>query len=491
MDRAMGESARLAARRAIEAVGAVAPESLRIGTIDLGPAGEHAIFTVLRRAERLDVSSRPMAGGSGSASLAPLVPFARLARLLPHARWPTHRVPGGSPRVLFVANAPIHVVLARQVVDALRSTDDFAAHLVVTAGPRPQGQGFATATVLGDRIDVAWLPRLAAHAAAVVRSARRWASAAAGERHSVAVRVLRDSLPRLAFLAAALDSDVRRTRPVLLAAFNESGHWGRLVPAVAHAHGLAAVDLPHAEAADPWGTAGVGYDRILVYGARSAAVMRQAGIEPDRIIEVGGLRYDPLVQAMAGGAGSPSAAGRRIVFASQPAGPGRAMTTDEKATILRITLAACEEAAPCELVIRHHPTETDPVVREVLAETTFPGGVTARIEADHDLHELLPGAWLLVTASSQSVYEAAIAGVPAITIHVAPGPESVPFAREGIAVGCTDEGSARAAVRALADDARREEAVEQARAALAPHLGQVDGHAAERVAQTIRRLAAP
>ena len=329
---------------------------------------------------------------------------------------------------------------------------------------------FRSVAELGQRIDPAWLAPLAVHGVAAKRAAREWASALPGRLH-VAGDALRDTLPRLAILAAMLDTEVRRTGPAVLAAFNESGPWGRLVPAVAHAHGVPAVDVPHAEAADPWGAAGIGYDRVLVYGARSAAVMREAGVDPERIVEVGGLRYDPLVRAIAAGPSAVPRSGRQIVFASQPAGPGRAMTTEVKATTLRVAIAACEEAAPCALVIRPHPTETDGVARDVLAGAVLPRGVVARIAADQDLHELLRNAWLLLTASSQSVYEAALAGVPAVSIHVAPGPEPVAFVREGIAIGCSDEASARAALRGLIEEAPRRAAVARARAALEPHSG--------------------
>lgn len=484
-DSAGGESARRDAREATAAVRDLAPGSLQVGGIDLGPAAEHALFTVLRRMARDDAPPRPRSGSGTSA----LISLARVARLAARAR-PRSDARSTPQGVLFVANAPIHAVLARQVVAALPATDAMPAHLVLTAPFRPDPQGFRSVAELGSRIDTGWLLPLAAHALGVARSAPKWRDVAAGQR-ATAAAALRDALPRLAILAAMLDTEVRRTRPALLAAFNESGTWGRLVPAVARAHGLPAVDLPHAEAADPWGSAGIEYDRVLVYGPRSAAVMREAGIDPARVIEVGALRYDPLIRAVADASGAAPESRRRIVFASQPAGPGRAMTAADKALTLEIALAACAEAAPCELVIRPHPTETDRVTRDVLAATSAPPGVAVHLDSEQDLHELLAGAWLLMTASSQSVYEAAIAGVPSITIHVGPGPDPVPFAREGVAIGCTDEVSSREAVRALTDDRRRGEAVARARAALEPHLGTVDGHAAERVADEIGKLAVP
>lgn len=485
MNAADGEAARLAARRAIEEVESEAPDILRIADVDLRPAAEHAIFTALRRAAREDGQ---LPGGEARSRIPTrLVPLARVATLLPRTR-PSRGRTADSHGVVFVVNAPIHCVLAHQVVEALASSGDVPAHLVMTDRPPADGAGFATVARLGRRVDPAWLPPLAAHALSVARFGEVWPTVGPGRHADRARVVLGGALPRLALLAATLDTEVRRTRPAVIAAFNESGPWGRLVPAVAHARGLPAVDVPHAEAADPWGSMGIGYDRVLVYGARSAEVMRQAGVEPAHIVQVGGLRYDPLVRAVdrAMSIGQPR---RRIIFASQPSGPGRAMKDQEKAATLRLAIAACQEAAPCEVVIRPHPTETDHVAIEVLDALVAPDGVSVRVDAEHDLHDLVSSAWLLMTASSQSVYEAAIVGIPSITIHLGAGTDPVPFAQEGIAIGCSDDASARAAVRSLTEDASRRVAVGRARAALAPHLGEVDGRAAERVAQEIRRLA--
>ena len=90
-DRAAGESARLAAREAMAALGEVAPEILRIGGIDLAPAAEHAIFTVLRRVERADA---PTGSGGGDLRTA-LVSLARLAMLATRVR---PGVPGAAVR---------------------------------------------------------------------------------------------------------------------------------------------------------------------------------------------------------------------------------------------------------------------------------------------------------------------------------------------------------------------------------------------------------
>src|SRR5439155_1188689 len=97
--------------------------------------------------------------------------------------------------------------------------------------------------------------------------------------------------------------------------------------------------------------------------------------------------------------------------------------------------------------------------------------------SEAELHELLPGAFALVTGWSNSVFEAVIAGVPAITAHVTPGAPVASFAAEGIALQATSENEAAAIAQQLSDAAVRGQVVSAARERLEPHLGALDGQA--------------
>jgi len=483
-----GEAQRTLAAALTAEVAARTPGLLRVGGIDLAQALEHSLFTVLRQ----EASGSAAVPIRQTRSPNPAVPFVRIARSVRTAFAGARSQRADAPigGVLVLASASIHARLAGLVADELRDRHGPAVHLLAT-GPALEVSGrFASSGVLGTHLDGRWPWRLARHAAAVQRRAARgtagWIELDA-ERADALRRILVATLPRLALRAAELGSTVASLRPSLLVAFNESGIWGRLLPAVARARGLPSLDLPHGEAADPWATVGIGYDLVAVYGPRARAVMRAAGVDDERIEEVGPLRFDPLIRAMAKVPVTPLLP-RRIVFASQPAGPGRAVPLSEKARILRVAISASRVAAPCEMLIRPHPTETDAVAAQVLAEAQLPNGVSVRIERDRDLHALLSEAWVLMTPFSQSVYEAAIAGVPSITIDLAGRPSPIPFAQEGIALGASDEPSAAATLTGLLDDAQRAEAVAHARAALAPHLGTLDGHAADRIAGLVERL---
>jgi glycosyltransferase involved in cell wall biosynthesis len=268
-------------------------------------------------------------------------------------------------------------------------------------------------------------------------------------------------------------------RPGVVAAFDEVGTWARLLPAVAARHGVLSLDLPHAEAVDPVAIQGAAYDRMAVYGSRSAAVLRRAGIPDGRIVEIGAPRFDRLASRSADLAGSPEPSRlRRIVFAAQY--ETGSLTREVLAGCLRGAMAAAAAVAPSELVIVPHPAAPPDATWAITPERVWPDVVVTTADR-HALHDVLPGAWAMVTGWSNSVFEAAIAGVPSITVD--PG-GIIPrdYAAEGLALRATDEGSAAEVARSLLDDDTRRAAVSRARSALPERIGPIDGQATGRAA---------
>lgn len=293
-------------------------------------------------------------------------------------------------------------------------------------------------------------------------------------------------LGRIGMGAAALAGVVRAWRPGLLIAFDEVGTWARLLPAVARSYDIPSLDLPHAEAADSVAVRGAGYDRLAVYGRRSAAVLRDGGIEAKRIAEIGAPRFDRLVERLGADPAVQPAAGRRIVFAAQY--ESRWITRDVLAACLRGAIAAAAAVAPSELVIVPHPA--GPAEPDVATTPhNVPNGVTVTVAGRDDLHRYLSGAWAMVTGWSNSILEAAIAGTPAITVDPG-GIVKRDYAAEGLALRAYDEESAAEVARSLLDPAVRLEATTRARAALADRIGPLDGKATARAAALALELMA-
>ncbi|MGI8830718.1 MAG: hypothetical protein ACR2I5_13245 [Candidatus Limnocylindria bacterium] len=106
------------------------------------------------------------------------------------------------------------------------------------------------------------------------------------------------------------------------------------------------------------------------------------------------------------------------------------------------------------------------------------------VERARDLHEVLTRAWLLATASSQSVFDAAIAGVPPMTIDIGHR-RWVTHVEEGFSIGVEDAESAATAARLLTDETVRAKALARSRSALRARFGKLDGRAAVRAADLI------
>lgn len=448
--------------------------------VDLASSAEQILYVALRQPT--------LVAATGALSWAR--PYARLAREgVSRARERS----GSGPRadVAVFVTQPVHATLFAPVVSYL-PTDLITRVVDARTHGRPSDRIARSDERLVDHLDARMLPSLAAHALSVQRALgsvpAAWGNLLGDGESEALHAILRRGLPLVALDAARVITYIRRARPDVIACFSESGQLARVVPAAAAAArlGTRVVDLPHAEAADPWGTIGAGYDAVAVYGPRAALAMGRAEIPPDRITEIGPLRYDDLLSLPGV---EPTQDPRRIVLASQPGDPAKpAFHPDVKRTVLRAALAATASLAPAELVIVPHPTENDTVTQDFLAGIEMPDRVQVRLERPLTLHDVLPGAWILITGASQSVFDAVLVGVPAITVNATGGDDPVTFARDGIALGATSIDEAISLAHRLRDPQRRRTAAAAARAAIGDRLGPLDGGAAARAAAWLMRF---
>lgn len=476
MSEASPEVARDEAHGLVEAAARDEPALLSIDGIDLAGALEQQLFFALR--DGAPATARP------ARLLQDAVAVARLAAAAA-ASLGSWRMPSAGPApIVVLVRDPTHYPVIERLRDEVRR-ESVPLAMVRTgraaAGASPRGM---LAPRLARVVDPRDIPTLAAFQARILarshRAGRSWREALGEQRAAESIRVARLELGRIALGAVALAGLVRRWRPGLLVAFDEIGTWARLLPAVAHRFEVPSLDLPHAEAADAFAIRGAGYDRMAVYGRRAAAVLGAAGIAAERVVEIGAPRFDPLVAAAA--ASSAPDGIRRVVYAAQYA--TGSMTSQLLALCLRAAMAVAAAAKPAELVIVPHPAGP----RTVRIDVDAPRGVEVRVAGGHGLHPELIGAWAMVTGWSNSVYEAAIAGVPSITV-APPGVSPVDFAAEGLAIAASDEASAAEAARSVLDPDSRQAAVARARAVLPERLGPLDGRSTERAARLALELA--
>jgi hypothetical protein len=452
------------------------PSLVEVDGIGIGPALEQQLFFALRDGTVMPGSaSRLAAGSAGLARLVAAWAASGLSRLTP--------APEGGSMVVLVRDPTHYLVLTRLAGELRRMAGKSLVMLRVgrAAAVKPSSRLLAPrlASVLGP----SQVPTLAAFQARVAARLRHATATWPESMQQVAAR----ELPRIALGAIALSGAAQRWRPSLLVALDEVGTWARLLPEVARRHGVPSLDLPHAEAADPFAIRGAAYDRMAVYGERAAAALEQAGIGRDRIVQIGAPRFDAL---LANGlpASPPTTsdgdAPRRVIYAAQYV-TGQ-MTAEVMAECRRAAFAVAAAAAPAELVMVPHPA--DPKGSALALASHDHSGVTVRTAHGESLQDLLLDAWAMVTGWSNSVFEATIAGVPSIAVDPG-GVAPIDFAAAGLAEGA--DGAAAAAELAVSflDESVRQAAISRARDALPAHIGTLDGCATERAALLMLEMA--
>jgi hypothetical protein len=452
----------------------------RFEGVDLAGAIEQQLFFAIREGRPADPNGVRRLTSSATATLRPAAAFGvgLMAWRLPK--------PGRAPLVVLVRE-PTHYPVLAQIEAELQASAGEPLALVRVGRAAGVAPAHAVAPRLVELMDPPLAFRVSAYRRRVEAGLRAAAGAWAlrvGEGRAAELRRLAgDEAGRIALGAAALLSVARRWRPRLLAAFDEIGTWARLLPEVARQDGIPSLDLPHAEAADPIAIRGAAYDCMATYGPRATAVLGEAGVTGERIVEIGAPRFDPLVRLMADAAGRP--ADRRVVFAAQYVTDR--MTPEVHEACFRAALAAAAAFTASELAVVPHPAEPRGTAAGLVEGAREPP-VPVRLAADSGLHAEVAGAGLLITGWSNSVFEAAVAGIPAITVNPG-GVAPVDFAADGLATGASDAASAARVAADLVDESTRDRAVARARQVAIQRLGPLDGRASERAARLMLALA--
>lgn len=452
----------------VRAAGAV----LEFLGIDLGPSVEQVLFSNLRAGIPLRVGLQR--------------PLARLLRRAVASLSALRRTDGAPVAdVLVIALSAVHRRLFAPVAAELARLEPSLTTTLVAAGRGAQDPRLAEVPAVSSHLTRSSAFALMRHRVDRPRLAgalEHWGSIVGSPIADDLVPFVADTIARLAVEAARIEDTLAAVRPRAVVMYDEIDAWSRLVVGVARRHGATVVDLPHAEAVDVDAIRGAEYDLMGVYGPRAAAVVRSAGVPSDRIVVVGPAGFDSLVRAARSDIDQPP----RVILAAQYRG-GR-MTDEVRASILDATLAAAR-AIDATVDLVPHPTESASAWDDILAGRHLRSRGEVRVAPRDSLHDLLPGAALLLTGWSNSVYEAVLAGVPAVTCHLLDGPAPMPFAAEGLAREAGDEAAAADHAQELMRPERRRDALATARAALADHLGPLDGAAAARSAALVGRAA--
>ncbi len=469
--------ARDLAHGAVDALRVGGASALSFDGVDLSGAIEQQLFFAFR-------DGRPLATFTSALLAGQARSLGRTAAAMAAAAMPRRQrlpPPGG---IVFLVRRAIHLEVVELIAARLRDLGGPPVVALLTNGaastPTPSNVPLRSLASLMHPSQIAILSAFELRGVADRRRLLRVLEAALGPTEArIASDVVLDEVPRIALAAAALRSATLRLRPAVLGAFDEVGTWARILPAVGVCTGIPTIDVPHAEAADVAAICGAGYDRMAVYGPRAVRILEEAGIDPARIAVVGAPRFDPL--AALPGTGGPATAPRRVVYAAQYL--AGALTPQVMRTSYAAALAVAGSLAPAELLIRPHPAKPATIVEPLVRASPPPEDVSVRIETQRTLPELLTGASAMVTAWSNSVFEAVLLGVPAITV-VPPGvPQVVDFAHDGLALHASSPDEAASLAERLRDPQTAAAIVERARTAAERRIGPIDGGASERVAR--------
>ena len=463
-------AAREAARRLIASAYDAGPALFATPEVDLVPAAEQALFHAFRSLDATGIHRRPPPTWRAFARLAYGFGSGLLHRRLPVVR----------DRVVVVVLNPAHREILKSVAPLVEATGMRLALISDGSGRSATAHLPGLAAFLRPTQAPDVLSRMLRADRAIDRATREWSRIVDERTASMARETLRAELLRAILDAACFDA-IAAGGPRSVVTFDEIGRRARLVRKVVARRGVASLDLPHAEAADPLAIAGADYDLFGVFGPRARMVVEAAGIASTRIREVGAARFDELVLRPVNQPVLP----RRLVFASQWL--GGQMTAEVKAATIRLAVEAAAAAAPCTLVVKPHPLETDRIADEVLG-VGLPADVIASVDRQSRLYDLLDGAWGMLTGWSNVVFESNLSGVPAVCLTATGGPDPTSFVPEGLAVGASDGKTVVAAMARLADENERASLLAGARAALGEHLGPLDGRASERTAALIAEM---
>jgi len=296
-------------------------------------------------------------------------------------------------------------------------------------------------------------------------------------------------IQRYAAMLEAFEGLARAQHPALWITLEDLLAFGKCAAAVGERLGVPTLNVQHGIiGAYPYRTGIDVVGTFAVFGEADRQTLIARGADPARVVVTGPVRYDELRalqvdrDAFRRGAGLDPA--RPVVlFASQPA--QRLVTGGGRRAALRALARAAAETG-AQVVVKAHPLEDRATLRHALREANLDAPIV-----EGQLYEWLLACDVMATLSSTVVYEAAVAGRPALLLEWSGNPDVAGYLEAGIGLRPAAPEQTGAALRSLlADETLRAAMLERQRAFAAHHLAGADGRASERLAALARELIA-
>ncbi len=253
----------------------------------------------------------------------------------------------------------------------------------------------------------------------------------------------------------------------------------------ARKQGISTLVVQHGLKGESNGERPIFADHAAVWGEAARDWHLGFGNDPTQVHITGNPKYDginrPTEQL-------PSGPKEKILFAAQVA-PLRSAydAADEERHYAQTAVQVFRQFPDEKFVVKLHPRQSDAI--EAYYHEACRDLPHVEITRETPIDQLLAEARLLITESSTVGFEAALLGVPILTVNLTRRADAHPFGRGGVAVSVRNESDW---VCTLADLLSNRNATDALRARqadfIAKHLGPMDGKASERLFQLCLRL---
>lgn len=298
--------------------------------------------------------------------------------------------------------------------------------------------------------------------------------------------LMQQIVDQLAYIKG-VEEELRTFRPevILVHADNHPPH--QLYVFVARRRGIPSVMLQHGLDCEQYCHDEAYASHIAVWGkARMVRYQNDSNYQP--VIQVtGNPQYDPftLPEKM-------DCNGSYWLWITRPHTPEKCYSPSripaEGIHIFKALVSSLEKYQNAHLIIKPHPNDYSYLYEEYIKET----GLADRISvSDARLHDLLPGARLVITEDSTGGMEAIFYGKPVIHAHFAKSPTTVPFAKYGAALPAFSPELFPETMNHVLHLSQSEQSqmLESQKAFLQDNAGPCDGRAGERLVSFIREIA--
>lgn len=292
-------------------------------------------------------------------------------------------------------------------------------------------------------------------------------------------------------------------KPRAICLYAESSGLGRAALVATKSLGIKSLGLQHGilypnyfsleRSADDLRTGTPIPDMTALYGDAAARLFRNIFRYPaDRVVVTGAPQFDAL-RVLVRNAQQPfklrervgAAPGDKIVVLASRYKGIRETHKASGPEFARL-LSALFTIPNVRLVVKPHPAEPQGAYDKDLAASSMADRTT--VIADRPLSDLLPSTDLLLTVESLSATEALVAGVPVVILRHPSNLRDI--VASGAALGVPDREDPAPVIRALLFDSEtRTRWSIRCEEFLRDSACSVDGHAAERMAQTLRTVA--